>query len=46
VIEIYDALKYKHQPFKKRKICSTQTHPPECIKLYSNKFSVMDGKLS
>jgi hypothetical protein len=31
VIEIYDALKYKHQPFKKRKICSTQTHPPDSI---------------
>jgi hypothetical protein len=28
VVEIYDALKYKHQPFKRRKICSTQTHPP------------------
>lgn len=31
VIEIYDALKYKHQPFKKRKICSTQTHPPDNV---------------
>jgi hypothetical protein len=31
VTEIYDALKYKHQPFKRRKICSTQTHPPDSI---------------
>jgi len=31
VAEIYDALKYKHQPFKRRKICSTQTHPPDRI---------------
>jgi len=31
VIEIYDALKYNHQPFKRRKNCSTQTHLPESI---------------
>lgn len=31
VAEIYEALKYKQQPFKRRKICSTQTHPPDSI---------------
>jgi hypothetical protein len=39
VIEIYEALKYKQQPFKRRKICSTQTHPPDrlfgCITISS-----------
>ena len=29
VAEIYDALNYKHQPFKRRKICTPQTYPPE-----------------
>ncbi|MGC9152082.1 MAG: IS1634 family transposase [Microbacter sp.] len=31
VAEIYEALKYRQQPFKRRKICSTQTHPPDSI---------------
>ncbi|HQG68005.1 MAG TPA: hypothetical protein PLW20_05330, partial [Paludibacteraceae bacterium] len=31
VAEIYEALKYKQQLFKRRKICSTQTHPPDSI---------------
>ncbi|GAB1415246.1 hypothetical protein MASR2M117_06520 [Paludibacter sp.] len=31
VAEIYDILKYKHQPFKRRKICSTQNHPPDKV---------------
>ena len=31
VAEIYDALKYKQQPFKRRKICSTQTHPTNSL---------------
>lgn len=31
LIEIYDALKYKHHPFKRRKVCSTQIHPPNTI---------------
>lgn len=29
VAEIYDALNYQHQPFKRRKICTPQTYPPE-----------------
>ena len=29
--EIYDALNYKHQPFKKRKICTPQIHPPDFL---------------
>jgi hypothetical protein len=39
VAEIYDAPKYKHQPFKRRKICSTQTHLPDrmlaCLEMSS-----------
>jgi len=31
VAQIYQALKYKQQPFKRRKICSTQMHPPDSI---------------
>lgn len=29
VAEIYDAMNYQHQPFKRRKICTPQTYPPE-----------------
>lgn len=31
VIEIYQALNYKQQPFKRLKICSTQKHSPDSI---------------
>ena len=29
VVEIYDTMNYQHQPFKRRKICTPQTYPPE-----------------
>ncbi len=35
VVAIYDALKYKHQPFKRRKICTPQTHPSDHVISYT-----------
>jgi hypothetical protein len=45
IAEIYDALNYQHQPFKRRKICTPKLPARIFILLYGNKFGLMRGKL-